>query len=1065
MKKKICFMLLFINCMAYSQLTYKEPLVESIHSPNATELGKYGDIPVSFYTGETNISIPIYQINEGGIPLDINMQYNSSGVLVNSVPGWVGQNWSLNAGGIITRSVKGFRADEFDITKGENLNTVTENYAIHFNWLTGTGSQGYWPWAIQGYKNASNVLNNTIWDSASNLSTINSNSNYAATSGQNGESAKLLYPDLEPDIFTFNFMGHTGKFFLGQDGQWKVQSSSNLKVICSFPNDLIMPLSTPPNSGTGATYHEFPRIINTITLLDEDGNKFYFGGPGATELTFPNFVNQHDTPVVSSAWYLAYVTDKFGNIIYRFDYERQYYAAHFYLNYGVINGFPESENYSPTISPDNTNNCDSRTIKGVGQLILPVYLKKITMPRSGSIIEFNSSISNAMKFKQDDNPLFPLNSLYNTTNDMLNFEPLYFSGRLSDFTTLNPEANNGYPSNDVALSSLKWKKLDNIVVKDKSSSQVYNFTFDYENQPDRRLFLKSMVLNTDKKYSFEYYYNNLLPNFMSSAIDHLGYYNGHRFNFTCSSYAYTFWRNYKTERETHPDYVKYGSLTKITYPTGGVSEFEFEPHTYSKAIDKNGTLLSVASDGIIGGLRIKKITNKDGKGNSYIKEYLYKNDISATRSSGNLLFSPTYFVEGIHYNGTSAAEVCKEININPTIRLTNLSGNTIEYETVIEKETNSVNATNSIGYTIYKYSNYSQFPDLPANCSIPDNKFKYPRTDKGIERGKLLEKSIYDNTNILKAKNTYLYQANQNLKVNAIAGKYRGGSVYELSPYQIFYTDKYLTDEKEEIFSSSGSTSKIKKHTYKRYPDVSGTIINGGDLYKNTDYELYNVSGGIASGILTTYKYPFDYTDAINTNMYNNRIIPSIYEKNELITGDPSEPNDSTILSEQQTVYTEISGWYDIIQVPQSVLYKKGNSSFETKFRYLKYSYDGNLQEYKIENGAPNCIIWGYNETKPIAKIENATYASITLSLITAAQTASNTGTEADLLIALTNLRNALPSAMVTTYTYIPLVGVSTITDSKGDKNTYAYDSSGRLRFVKDAQGNLLSENQYHYKN
>jgi YD repeat-containing protein len=54
--------------------------------------------------------------------------------------------------------------------------------------------------------------------------------------------------------------------------------------------------------------------------------------------------------------------------------------------------------------------------------------------------------------------------------------------------------------------------------------------------------------------------------------------------------------------------------------------------------------------------------------------------------------------------------------------------------------------------------------------------------------------------------------------------------------------------------------------------------------------------------------------------------------------------------------------------------------------------------------------------------------------------------------------------AMITTYTYIPLVGVSTITDPKGDTQTFTYDSFGRLQNVKDKNGNILSENEYHYR-
>ena len=54
---------------------------------------------------------------------------------------------------------------------------------------------------------------------------------------------------------------------------------------------------------------------------------------------------------------------------------------------------------------------------------------------------------------------------------------------------------------------------------------------------------------------------------------------------------------------------------------------------------------------------------------------------------------------------------------------------------------------------------------------------------------------------------------------------------------------------------------------------------------------------------------------------------------------------------------------------------------------------------------------------------------------------------------------------MITTLTYKPLLGVSTVTDPKGDTQTYHYDSFNRLQFVKDSNGNILSENTYHYNN
>jgi len=54
---------------------------------------------------------------------------------------------------------------------------------------------------------------------------------------------------------------------------------------------------------------------------------------------------------------------------------------------------------------------------------------------------------------------------------------------------------------------------------------------------------------------------------------------------------------------------------------------------------------------------------------------------------------------------------------------------------------------------------------------------------------------------------------------------------------------------------------------------------------------------------------------------------------------------------------------------------------------------------------------------------------------------------------------------MVTTYTYDPLIGVTSVTDPRGYTMYYEYDEFQRLEFVKDEDGNIYSENQYNYKN
>jgi len=59
---------------------------------------------------------------------------------------------------------------------------------------------------------------------------------------------------------------------------------------------------------------------------------------------------------------------------------------------------------------------------------------------------------------------------------------------------------------------------------------------------------------------------------------------------------------------------------------------------------------------------------------------------------------------------------------------------------------------------------------------------------------------------------------------------------------------------------------------------------------------------------------------------------------------------------------------------------------------------------------------------------------------------------------------SVLDNAMITTFTYDPLIGVTSVTDPKGYAMYYEYDEFNRLKHVKDAANHILSENQYHYK-
>jgi RHS repeat-associated protein len=107
------------------QISIPQPIPAS---PEASALGKYINYPVSYSTGLVNVSIPLYEIKVGDMTLPISLDYHSSGIKVNENSGWVGAGWSLQAEPSVSRSING-RADE----TGYLINTSTQYPAYPTN--------------------------------------------------------------------------------------------------------------------------------------------------------------------------------------------------------------------------------------------------------------------------------------------------------------------------------------------------------------------------------------------------------------------------------------------------------------------------------------------------------------------------------------------------------------------------------------------------------------------------------------------------------------------------------------------------------------------------------------------------------------------------------------------------------------------------------------------------------------------------------------------------------------------------------------------------------------------
>jgi RHS repeat-associated protein len=249
-------------------------------SPTATSMGKYGDIPVSYYTGVPNISVPIYTLQEGSLSQDISLSYHASGIKVAETPSWVGTNWNLNATGMISRTVLGL-PDE----------------------------------SINGYFNKGHLLLNP---------------DVPQTVPDGGEPQKVRVKrgllDAEPDLFSFSMGQYSGKFYL-KPLLMSGTSASN-RAIWLPKSDfkfLEEPTTGSLSTGTGGTIYN---VFIRFALVDPMGTIYRFGQHGtedewAGEIT--NFDDSNTTSDSPTSWCLKSITTYDGAFGIYFDYQKERY--------------------------------------------------------------------------------------------------------------------------------------------------------------------------------------------------------------------------------------------------------------------------------------------------------------------------------------------------------------------------------------------------------------------------------------------------------------------------------------------------------------------------------------------------------------------------------------------------------------------------------------------------------------------------------------------------------------------------------------------------------------------
>ncbi|XWN37316.1 MAG: N-acetylmuramoyl-L-alanine amidase [Balneola sp.] len=347
--------------------------------------------------------------------------------------------------------------------------------------------------------------------------------------GANGYSAAQVETEIEtgiidgePDVFYYNFSGGSGKFILDPD-------ASN-KGITIPQSDFRIDYAI----GSGSVGSKSATSITEFTVTTPNGVKYIFDKMEFAQRQPGDDITKLEP---ASAWYLTKIESAMGDSFISFSYSsntNDSVIVHKYNNEEYENTAPSSDPY-------------------FYQFHTPNYLEEITYK--------NTTITFKRASRLDAQP---------------------------------PSEWQEYPKvveKTKRLSEIEIKK-DGQLVKEFILTPLYDSN-------NNRLFLSQIqefdgYANPLPSHKFEYDNVNNLPDRFSKAIDHWGYYNG-KTDYNSSrgfiSRGVYFSSGVGEEvffdganRSIDTQFSKFGVLNKITFPTGGSVEYEYEQNVYSETI-------------------------------------------------------------------------------------------------------------------------------------------------------------------------------------------------------------------------------------------------------------------------------------------------------------------------------------------------------------------------------------------------------------------------------------------------------------------------------------------------
>jgi hypothetical protein len=517
----------------------------------------------------------------------------------------------------------------------------------------------------------------------------------------------------------------------------------------------------------------------------------------------------------------------------------------------------------------------------------------------------------------------------------------------------------------------------------------------------------------------------------------------------------------------------------------------------------------------LGGLRINKIIHFDPVTNTGItKNYDYrinKNGILASSgvealANNHLVYTNCFLTSRdllcSSYPGATESSIVPlmTLNSNTNYPLTLTHGSAVGYEQVTEKKTD-ING-NDIGKTIYTFSTpgdqiFQNITNLPNdfNNSAPNTSDFYPFAPNysyDWERGLLLKKEDYKNLN---NGNYSIVSRDQNIYSSPILMDITHGTV------AAYYLNSQMPYTNNCTGYGSYNTYSIFKYNnyliYSQYVTLNSTVhedfdnsLNETKTVTNYSYNSNNLLPSIQETVnskneylISNTKYPLDFTlsgTATNTiaqgiqNLQNQKIITPVVEKyvqKSNLDGSNLRTVSATLNTFKQNVPLpdKIYKWEALAgtSFTPSVINSTTaaiDGNYQPKVSFNQYDAFGNILEQQKINDIKEVYLWGYNAQYPVAKIIGSDNATVN-GIITQSQIDAATSSDGNLRTVLNTLRTGLPNALITTYTYKPLVGMTSQTDPKGMTTYYNYDSFNRLAQVLDNKSNILKDYTYHYFN